>query len=121
MEHASFIAESFGWWNHDCASGRHETGEECAEGEERRSCEQTASVEGVLHYVGEDGAKKAVTGKSEHNARGHAEERDTCGYPQYVRALRAERKAYAKLRGALSNAISNDAEDADQSERFNRC
>ena len=62
----------------------------------------------------EDGAEKAVKGKTSDNARGRADERDTRGDPKDVRARRAERQADAELRSALSDAVSHGAEDADQ-------
>ena len=76
--------------------GGQEAGEECAESEERGGSEQTACGEGVLHPVGEDGAEKAVKGKTGDDARGCAD----------------ERQAHAEPRGALRDAISDDTEDA---------
>src|SRR5580698_5709946 len=101
MGHALFMAESFGGWDGDGVAGGQQAGEECAESEERSGCEQTACGEGILHPVGEDGAEKAVKGKTDDNARGRADERDARGDPEDMRAWRAERKAEAKLRGAL--------------------
>ena len=117
MGHALFIAESFGGWDGDGVACWQQAGEECAESEERGGCEQTACGKGVLHPVGEDGAEKAVKGKTDDNARGRADERDARGDPQDVRARRAERQADAELRSALRDAVSDDAEDADQRER----
>ena len=117
MGHALFIAESFGGWDGDGVAGGQQAGEECAESEERGGCEQTACGKGALHPVGEDRAKKAVEGKTDDNARGRADERDARGDPQDVRARRAERQADAELRSALRDAVSDDAEDADQRER----
>jgi len=101
MGYALFIAESFGGWDGDgVASGQH-AGEKRAKSEERGGCEQTACGKGVLHPVGENSAEKAIQCKTDDNARGRADERDTRGDPQDVRARRAERQADAKLRGAL--------------------
>ena len=108
------MAESFGGWDGDGVEGGQQAGEECAESEERGGSEQTAYGKGVLHPVGEDGAEKAVKGKADDNARGRADERDARGDPQDVRARRAERQADAELRSALRDAVSDDAEDADQ-------
>jgi hypothetical protein len=115
--HPLLIAESFGGWNSDGVARGQQAGEECAESEERGGCEQAACGKGALHPVGEDGAQKAVKGKTRDNALGRADERDACGDPQDVRARRAERQAHAELRGALCDAVSEDAEDADQRER----
>ena len=93
MGHALFIAESFGGWDGDGVAGRQQAGEECAESEERGGCEQTACGKGALHPVGEDGAEKAVKGKTDDNARGRADERDARGDPQDVCAGCAEREA----------------------------
>ncbi len=71
---------------------------------------------GALHPVGEDGAEKAVKGKTDDNARGRADERDARGDPQDVRAGRAERQSDAELCSALRDAVSDDAEDANQRE-----
>ena len=76
MGHALFIAQSFGRRDGDGVAGGQQTGEECAESEERCRCEQTACGKGALHPVGEDGAEKAVNGKTDENARGRADERD---------------------------------------------
>ena len=76
MGHALFIAESFGGWDGDGLAGGQQTGEECAESEERGGCEQTACGKGALHPVGEDGPEKAVKGKTDDNARGRADQRD---------------------------------------------
>ena len=116
MRHALLTAESFGGWNGDGVAGGQQAGEECAESEERGGCEQTAHGKGVLHPVGEDGAEKAIKGKTDDNARGRADERDARGDPQDVRARRAERQADAELRSALRDAVSDDAEDANQRE-----
>ncbi len=117
MGHALFRAESFGGWDGDGVAGGQQAGEECAESEERGGCEQTACGKGALHPVGEEGAEKAVKGKPDDNARGRADERDARGDPQDVRARRAERQADAELRSALRDAVSDDAEDADQRSR----
>ena len=98
-------------------AGGQQAGEECAESEERGGCEQTACGKGVLHPVGENGAEKAVHGKTHDNARGHADERDARGDPQHVLARRAKRQADAELRSALRDAVSDQAEDAHQRER----
>ena len=96
-----------------CRAGQ-QAGEECAESEERGGCQQTACGRRALHPVGENSAKEAVHGEAEDHARGRADERDArCG-PQNVRARRAERQADAKLRSALRDAVSDNAEDADQ-------
>src|SRR6202050_5042233 len=115
--HASFIAESFGGWDGDGVASGQQAGEKRAKSEERGGCEQTACGKGALHPVGQNGAEKAVKGKADNNARGRADERDACGDPQDVRAGRTERQADAKLRSALRNAVSDDAEDANQRER----
>ena len=86
MGHALFIAESFGGWDGDGVAGGQQAGEECAESEERGGCEQTACGKGAVHPVGEDGAEKAVKGKTDDNARGPADERDARGDPQDLRA-----------------------------------
>jgi hypothetical protein len=117
MGHTLFIAESFGGWDGDGVAGGQQAGEDGAESEERGGYEQTACGKGVLHPVGEDAAEQAVTGKTDDNAPGRADERDTRGDPQDVRARRAKRQADAKLRSALRDAVSYEAEDADQSER----
>ena len=70
MGHSLFIAESFGGWDGDGVAGGQQAGEECAESEQRGGCEQTACAKGVLHPVGEDGAEKAFTGKTDDDARG---------------------------------------------------
>src|SRR5690242_10340701 len=87
-------------------NGRQQAGEECAESEERRGCEQTACGKGALHPVGEDGAEKAVNGETDDNARGRADERDARGDPQDVRARCTERQADAELCSALRDAVS---------------
>ena len=117
MGHALFIAESCGGWDGDGVAGGQQAGEECAESEERGGCEQTACGKGTLHPVGEDSAEKAVKGEPDDNSRGCADQRDARGDPQDVRARRAQRQADAELRSALRDAVSDDAEDADQSER----
>src|SRR5215472_5403834 len=117
MGHALFMAESFGGWDGGGVASGQQAGEECAESEEGSGCEQTACGKGALHPVGEDGAEKAVKSKTDDNASGCADERDACGDPQDVRAQRAERQADAKLGSALRDAVSDDAEDADQRER----
>src|SRR3984957_3496862 len=117
MGHALFIAESFGGWDGDGVAGGQQAGEECAESEEGGGCEQTACGKGALHPVGEDGAEKAVKGKTDDNARSRADERDAGSDPKDVRARRAERQANAELRSTLRDAVSDNAEDADQRER----
>ena len=97
-------------------AGRQQAGEECAESEECRYCEQTAYGKGALHPVGEDGAEKAVTGETDDNAPARADERDASGDPQDVPAWCAECQADAELRCTLRDAISDDAEDANQRE-----
>src|SRR5450432_2379617 len=117
IERALFIAESYGGCDGDGVAGGQQAGEECTDAEERGGCDQTGGGKGVLHPVGENGAEKAVHGKTYDNACGRADERDARGDPQDVLARRAERQANAELRSALSNAVSDDAEDADQRER----
>src|SRR2546430_9243253 len=116
MGHNLSIAESFGGWDSDGVAGGQQAGEECAESEERSGCEHTACGKGALHPVGEDGAEKAVKGKTDYNARGRADERDARGDPQDVRAGRAERQSDAELCSSLRDAVSDDAEDANQRE-----
>src|SRR6266550_5337048 len=116
MEHALFMAESFGGWDGDRVESGQQAGEECAESEERGGCEQTACGKGALHPVCEDAAEKAIKGKTDDNARGRADERDARGDPQDVRAGRAERQSDAELCSALRDAVSDDAEDANQRE-----
>ena len=67
--------------------------------------------------MGKNGAEKAVHDKTHDNSRGRADNCNARGDPQNVLARRAERQAYAKLRSALRNAVSDEAEDAHQSER----
>jgi hypothetical protein len=67
--------------------------------------------------VGENSTEKAVTGETNDDARGRADERDARCDPQDVCARRTERQADAELRGALGDAISDNAEDADHGER----
>jgi len=98
-------------------AGGQQAGEECAESEERGGCQQTACGKGALHPVGEDAAEKAVTGKTDDNARGRADERDARGEQQDVPSRRAERQADAELRSVLRDAVRDEAEDAHQSER----
>ena len=69
-------------------AGGQQAGEECAESEERGGCEQTACGKGALHPAGEDGAEKAVKGKTDDDARSRADERDPRGDPEDVRARR---------------------------------
>ena len=114
---ALFIAKSFGRRYRDGVTRGQQAGEKCAESEERGGCEQTVYGKGALHPVGEDDAEKAVQGKTDDNARCRAHQRDARGDPQDVRARRAERHADAELRSALRDAVSDDAEDADQRER----
>ena len=92
-------------------------GEECAQSEKRSSCEQTACGERALHPVGEDGAEKAIKGKTDDDARGRTDERDARSDPQDMRARRAQRQADAELRSTLRDAVSDHAEDADQRKR----
>jgi len=110
------MAQSLGGWDGDGVAGGQQAGEECAESEEGSGWEETTRGKGVLHPVGEDGAEKAVKGKTDDNARGSAHERDARGYPQDLRAWRAERQTDAELRSALRDAVSDDAEDANQRE-----
>src|SRR5450432_3677414 len=117
IERALFIAESYGGCDGDGVAGGQQAGEECTDAEERGGCEQTGCGKRVLHPVGENGTEKAVHGKTYDNACGRADERDARGDPQNVLARRAERQANAELRSALSNAVSDDAEDANQRER----
>jgi hypothetical protein len=77
MGHALFITESFGGWDGEIVAGGQKAGEECAESEERGGCEQTACGKGALHLVGEDGAEKAVKGKTDDNARGEIARRES--------------------------------------------
>jgi len=116
MGHALFIPESFGGWDGDGVAGGQHAGEECAESKECGGCEQTACGKGALHPVGENGTEKAVKGKADDHARGCADDRDARGDPQNMRARRAERQADAELRSALRDAVSDDAEDANQRE-----
>src|ERR1700722_17490487 len=112
-----FRAESIGGWDGDGVEGGQQAGEERAESEQRGGGEKTACGKGVLHPVGENGAKKAVKGKTEDDAGSSADERDACGDPQDVRAGRAKGQADAELRSALRHAVGDDAEYADQRER----
>src|SRR5438046_964892 len=114
MEQALFIAESFSGWDADGVACWQQAGEECAESEERGGCEETTRGKGALHPVGEDGAEKAVNGNTDDHARGRADQRDTRGSPQHMRARRAQRQADAELRRALRDAVRDEAEDADQ-------
>jgi hypothetical protein len=57
MKHLLFIAESFGGWDGDGVAGGQQASEECAEGEQRGGCEQTACGRGALHPVREDGSE----------------------------------------------------------------
>src|SRR6185437_13958040 len=50
------------------------------------------------------------------DADGGADERDAGGNPQHMGARCTESEADAELRGALCDAVSDDAEDADQRE-----
>src|ERR1700746_3111138 len=117
MGHPLFIAESLSWCEGDGVAGGQQAGEERAESEKRGGCDQTARRKGALHPVRENGPEEAVNGKTDDNARGRADERDARGDPQDVRARCAERQADAELRSALRDAVSDDAEDADQGER----
>src|SRR5580658_7076261 len=117
MGPALFIAKSFSGWDGDGVAGGQQAGEECAESEQRGSCEETACGKAALHPVGEDGAEKAVKRKTDDNAHGSADERDARRDPQDMRTRRAERQADPKLRSALRDAVSDDAEDAGQRER----
>ena len=67
-----------------------QAGEERAESEKAGGCEQTAGGKGALHPVGEDGAEKAVKGKTDDNTRERADKRDARGDPQDMGAWRAE-------------------------------
>src|SRR5580693_8039087 len=91
MGHGLLIAESFGGRDGDGVAGGQQ--------------------------AGEDGAEKAIKGKTDDNARGRADERDARRDPQNLRARRSERQADAEFRSALRDAVSDDAEDADQRER----
>src|SRR5580698_2150289 len=112
-----FRAESIGGWDGDGVEGGQQAGEERAESEQRGGGEEIARGKGTLHPVREDGAEKAVKGKTGDNAHGRADERDVGGDPQHVRAGRAEGQADAELRSALRHAVGDDAEYADQRER----
>src|ERR1700722_13862873 len=116
MGYALFIPESFSGWDADGVACGQQAGEECAESEERGGCEETTRGKGALHPVGEDGAEKAVNGNSDDHARGRADQRDTRGSPQHMRARRAQRQADAELRRALRDAVRDEAEDAHQRE-----
>jgi len=116
MRHALVITESFGGWDGDGVACGEQAGYECAEGEERGGCQQTAHGKSVLHPVGEDGTEKAVNGNTDDNARSRADERDARSDPQDLRARRAQRQAHAELRSALRDAVSDDAKDANQRE-----
>src|SRR5271167_2041325 len=116
MGHALFIAESFGGWDADGVACWQQAGEECAESEERGGCEQTTCGKGALHPVGEDGAEKAVKCKTDDDARGRADERDARSDPQDLRARGAQRQSDAELSSALRDAVSDNAEDANQRE-----
>jgi hypothetical protein len=67
--------------------------------------------------VREDGAQKAVRGKTDDNARCRADKCDARGHPQHVPARRPQRQADAELSSALSHAVSDEAEDAHQRQR----
>ena len=95
-------------------AGGQQAGEECAESEERGGCRQTACGKRTLHPVGEDYAEEAVEGKTDDHARGRAYKCDAYRNPQHMRARRAQRQADAELRRALRDAVSDEAEDADQ-------
>src|SRR5204862_6881807 len=82
MEHALFIAKSFSGCDPDDVAGGQKAGEECAESEERRGCEQTACGKGALRPVVEDCAEEAVKGKTDDDDRGRADERDARTDPQ---------------------------------------
>ena len=116
MGDGSFIAESFGGRDGYGVAGWQQAGEECADSEEGGGCEQTSRGKGVLHPVGENRAKKAVHGEAQDHARGRADQRDARGDPQHMHPRRAQRPAHAELRSALRDAVSDDAEDADQRE-----
>src|SRR5262249_44669655 len=115
--HALFIAESFRGWDGGCMAGGEQARDECAESEEGGGCDQTACGKDVLHPVGENPAEKAVKAKTDDNSRGRADERDARGDPEDVCAGRPEREADSELRSALRNAVSDEAEDADQRKR----
>jgi hypothetical protein len=112
---ALFVAESFGWRDSRSAAGGQCAGEERADSEERSGEEQTPCGEGALHPAGEDDAKEAVECEAGRDADGGADERDAGGNPQHMHAGCTERKAHAELGSALRDAVSDDAEDADQS------
>src|SRR3984957_16120467 len=96
-----FRAESIGGWDGDGVEGGQQAGEERAESEQRGGGEKTACGKGVLHPVGEDGAEKAVKGKTDDDAGSRADEGDSPGGPQNLRAGRAKGQADAELRSAL--------------------
>jgi hypothetical protein len=97
MRHALFIAESFGGRDGAGVAGGQQTGEECAESEERGGCEQTARGKGVLHPVGEDSAEKAVTGKTDDDVRGRADERDARGDIEHIESTTVNGRAIIKI------------------------
>src|ERR1700690_2959132 len=97
-------------------AGGQQAGEECAESEKRRGYEQTAYGKGALHPVGEDGTEKTVKGKTDDHTRCRGDERGARDDQQDVRARRAERQADPDLRSALRDAVSDNAEDADERE-----
>ena len=82
--HDLFVAQSFRWWDGDGVAGRQQAGEECAESEKRRSCEQAACGKTALHPMGEDGAEKTVQRKTDDYPSGRADERDARGHPKHV-------------------------------------
>jgi hypothetical protein len=95
-------------------AGGQQAGQECAESEKRGGCEETTHGKNVVHPVGEEGAKNAVTRDADDHARGRAYKSNACCNPQHMRARRAQRQADAELRSALRDTVSGDAEDADQ-------
>jgi hypothetical protein len=84
------------WAGWSWRGGREQTGEKCAESEERCGREQTARGKGVLHPVGEDGAEKAVTGKTDDDARGRADERDARGDIEHIESTTVNGQAIIK-------------------------
>ena len=81
MEYALFIAEGFGRWDADGVACGQQAGEKCAKSQERGGYEETTRGKGALHPVGEDGAEKAVGGKTDDNAHGRTDQRDARSDP----------------------------------------
>ena len=73
--------------------------------------------EGVVHPCGEELAEEGIEREAGCYSNGRADERDARGDPEYMHARRAECEADTELRGALRDAVGDDAEDADESER----